>query len=189
MVSTDPSITLRRLRLSETALFEAHLLRLDPECRRLRFGQAVRDEFLSTYARRAPSPGTVIEGAFVDGVLRGVAELRPFAPGSRTAEAAVSVEPALRRRGIGRRLLKQLTLRARNLGIRKVVLICLPENVAMRRLATGLGGSVVFAPGELAYTIPEPPPTMYSFACEAMADAASSLARLAQWGGPAGRPA
>lgn len=186
---TTPPITLRRLRRSEMSLLEAHLLRLDAECRRLRFGQAVRDEFLLAYARRAPAPGTVIEGAFVDGVLRGVAELRPLGKGTRTAEAAISVEPALRRRGIGRRLMERLTLRARNHGIRDIVLICLPENVAMRRLATRLGGTVNFAPGELTYTIPEPAPTVFSFAREARADAAERLARLGGWGSAAGRPA
>jgi GNAT superfamily N-acetyltransferase len=184
-----PPVTLRRLRRSEMSLFEAHLLRLDADCRRLRFGQAVRDEFLRAYARRKPERGTIIEGAFVDGVLRGVAELRPMALGSRAAEAAVSVEPAFRRRGIGRQLMERLTLRARNHGIRTVVLICLPENVAMRRLAASLGGTVSFAPGEVTYTIPEPAPTVFSLARETMADLSDRLTRLDRWGGPAGRHA
>src|SRR5882757_1608030 len=68
--------TARRLWAGETELYRQHLLRLDPESRRNRFGGAVSDEFIRRYAEPSALRGVVICGFFVDGVLRGAAELR-----------------------------------------------------------------------------------------------------------------
>ena len=66
----------RRLWFGETELYRQHLLRLDPESRRNRFGGAVSDEFIAHYAEPFALSGAIIYGSFVDGVLRGAAELR-----------------------------------------------------------------------------------------------------------------
>ena len=60
----------RRLWFGETELYRQHLLRLDPESRRNRFGGAVSDEFIQRYAEPAALNGAIIYGFFVDGVLR-----------------------------------------------------------------------------------------------------------------------
>ena len=68
----------------------AYLLRLDPDSRRNRFAGAVSDEFVRDYAELSFGIDPLIHGFFVDGTLRGAAELRPIgAPLTREAEAAL----------------------------------------------------------------------------------------------------
>ena len=62
--------TVRKLWIGETPLYRQHLLRLDAESRRNRFGGAVSDEFIQRYAEPAALNGAIIYGFFVDGVLR-----------------------------------------------------------------------------------------------------------------------
>lgn len=171
-------VVVRRLRPGEMELFQAHLLALDPQSRRLRFGgSAVTDAFLRGYAARVPQAGTVIKGAFVDGLLRGVGELRPL--GDRTeAEVAFSVEPEWRRRGVGQMLLRQLVLFAQNHGVATLRMVCLPENAAMQRLARRLGGRLVSAPGEVQALIVPTGPTPFSLVREALGEAGRVASRL-----------
>ena len=83
--------SVRKLWIGETILYREHLLRLDAESRRNRFGGAVSDDFLRTYSEPSGLSDAVIHGFFVEGVLRGAAELRPLAAGNE-AEAAFSIE-------------------------------------------------------------------------------------------------
>src|ERR1700741_903055 len=70
--------TIRKLWIGEAALYCAHLLRLDRESRRNRFGGTVADDYIRGYAQPKNLTDAVIHGFFVDGELRGVAELRPL---------------------------------------------------------------------------------------------------------------
>src|SRR5262249_29591620 len=83
----------RKLWVGEPELYRQHLLRLDAESRRNRFGGAVSDEFIRRYSGPSTLNGAVIYGFFVKGVLRGAAELRLLARAGE-AEAALSVERA-----------------------------------------------------------------------------------------------
>src|SRR5260370_7866536 len=83
--------SVRKLWIGETILYREHLLRLDAESRRNRFGGAVSDDFIRTYSEPSGLSDAVIHGFFVEGVLRGAAELRPLAAGNE-AEAAFSIE-------------------------------------------------------------------------------------------------
>ena len=76
--------TIRKLSIGEAPLYCAHLLRLDPESRRNRFGGTVSDAYIRSYAQAANFADAVIHGFFVEGVLRGIAELRPL-PGDDVA--------------------------------------------------------------------------------------------------------
>ena len=83
----------RKLSSVETDAYRDHLLRLDPESCHSRFGAAIADDIIRTYAATAPGSDVIVHGFFVDGVLRGAADLRIF--GSfyrREAEAAFSIE-------------------------------------------------------------------------------------------------
>ena len=173
-------ILIRRLRRSELPAFADHLLRLDFDSRRRRFGRAVNDEFLTHYALGERSRPGYLEGAFVDGVLRGVAELRPYGPVTRRdAEAAFSIEPAFQQQGLGGRLMTRLLLVARNHGVRSVDLLCSIENRAIQKLARRHGGVFEVSPGEVKCTMPGQAPTLFSFAREALAEAAAGFA--ARW--------
>ena len=71
-------LTYRKLHITDHLAFEKHLLALDPECRRTRFGMATTDAFLKQYADRCFTLNAVLHGAFVGDELIGVAELRPI---------------------------------------------------------------------------------------------------------------
>jgi hypothetical protein len=80
---------IRKLWIDRAGPYRDHLLRLDAESRRNRFGGAVSDEFIANYAELSPGLDAVMHGFFVEGVLRGVAELRPLGDGfAHEAEAA-----------------------------------------------------------------------------------------------------
>ena len=68
--------TIRRLWPTETDKFRDHLLRLDPESRRMRFAHSVSDAFIRQYASRMTEYGSLVYGHLVGGQVRGAAELR-----------------------------------------------------------------------------------------------------------------
>ena len=71
---------IRKLWMGEAERYRSHLLRLDADSRNNRFGGAVSDEFIDNYAGLTFGLGAVVHGFFVDGVMRGAAELRPLGP-------------------------------------------------------------------------------------------------------------
>src|SRR5437667_10273893 len=75
-----PGSVIRKLWIGESDAFRKHLLRLDGESRRNRFGSAVSDSYIRRHAGRAFTLGTIIHGFFVDGGLRGASELRMAPP-------------------------------------------------------------------------------------------------------------
>jgi GNAT superfamily N-acetyltransferase len=116
------------------------LLRLGQEERRLRFCRRVDDDTINAYCDRIDRARTTVLGCFVNGTLRGVAELIEFPlEWPKSAEIALSVERPFQRRGIGGRLLGQLLLVARNRMIRNVHLISLSENEPLQHLAQRFG--------------------------------------------------
>src|ERR1700736_6264561 len=75
----DPMIdggVIRKLWISEPDLYRDHLLRLDGESRRNRFGGGVSDDFIRSHVELSIGLDAVIHGFFVDGALHGAGELR-----------------------------------------------------------------------------------------------------------------
>lgn len=127
---------LRRLWPGDDVAFRDHLLRLDFEDRRLRFAGFASDATISAYCRRAADLRNLRVGCFVDGVLRGVAELnRTGGTPSSTAELAITVDRPHRDRGIGTALFGRLMTLARNRRIARIYMICLLEDGPMRSIA------------------------------------------------------
>src|SRR5262245_6717893 len=92
--------TIRRMWSQESDKFRDHLLRLDRESRRMRFGMAVSDAFISDYASRSGEMKGIVYGFFVDGQMRAAAEMRQLGETwSTDAEGAFSVEPEYQNRG------------------------------------------------------------------------------------------
>src|SRR5262249_56147961 len=93
----------------EGGLWRRHLRGLDGERRRHRFGGAVSDEFIRRYSGPSTLNGAVIYGFFVEGVLRGAAELRLLARAGEAEAASASTilsapeisGTALARRSVG----------------------------------------------------------------------------------------
>jgi GNAT superfamily N-acetyltransferase len=165
----------RRLWFGETELYRQHLLRLDAESRRNRFGGAVSDEFIRRYA--SALGGVIIYGFFLHGVLRGAAELRLLARAGE-AEAALSIERAWQSRGVGTALLEHLLLAARNRQIRRLHMLCLAENRRMQQLARKFGAELSFQSGSVMAEVKAPRPTPISIMHEFVADGTALAAAL-----------
>jgi GNAT superfamily N-acetyltransferase len=128
--------TVRKLWASDAQTYGEHLLRLDERSRRNRFGGTVADAFIRGHAERAFEPENVLHGFFVNGTMRGAAELRPIgASVAREAEAAFSIEEPWQSHGVGSALLERTLLAARNRGITFLHMACLADNERMQQLA------------------------------------------------------
>lgn len=141
----DPvrSPAIRKLGVADLDAFRAHLLRLDAETRRSRFGGPASDWFVEHYAERAFDGGTTIHGVFFDGRLIGCGELCAW-DDSGVAEAAFSVETSFQGLGLGSRLMRRVLLSACNRGIATIRMQCLAGNLHMQHLARRAGADLLF---------------------------------------------
>jgi GNAT superfamily N-acetyltransferase len=161
----------RKLWIGKTDSYAEHLLRLDPESRRRRFSGAVADDFIRRHAAGARGIGVVIHGFFVDGILRGSAELREYGPRvAHQAEAAFSIEQSWQSHGIGSALLERTLLTARNRGIRSLHMHCLADNRRMQQLARKFEADLHFDFGSVVGEVDPPRSTVLSLMREMMAD-------------------
>lgn len=165
---------IRKLFAGEADRYCDHLLRLDPETRRARFGGAVSDEFIARYVSTSLRLDAVLYGFFADGELRGAGELRPIRSAvDADAEAAFSIERPWQSHGVGSALLAHTLLAARNRGIRTLHMICLAENRRMQQLARKFEAELSFDYGSVVGAVEQPYPTPLSLLREAVADSAS----------------
>ncbi len=183
MASSTHAIPIRKLWAGDLDAFRAHLLRLDENTRRQRFGGGVSDEFLKHYAETAFRLESVIYGAFVDGTLRAAAEMRNLAEiWSPEAEAAFSVETEWQDLGLGTRLMDRILIVARNRSIRKLYMVCLKENQRMRHLAEKYDARLAIDDGETTGTMNPGFPTPSSMFEEWMDDTKGFATAMFSWG-------
>lgn len=162
MQNTPPTGPLvRRLWSTDRDAVVALFRSLDPGSRFDRFMGAVSEAAAAAYAARAVSADGLIVGAFVDGTLRGVGELRP-AGRTGDAELAFAVAPGHRGRGLGAALGTRLARAARNGGTRRLHLRCLSGNRPMRGLARHLGAEIGTGGREVHAVLALSPPTLFS---------------------------
>jgi GNAT superfamily N-acetyltransferase len=162
---------IRKLWVGEAAKYRDHVLRLDPQSRRNRFGGAVSDEFVSEYVALSIALDAVVHGFFVDGVMRGAAELRPLGGHfSRQAEAAISVEKPWQSHGVGSALLRHTLLAARNRGFRQLHMACLADNQRMQQLARKFDAELTFDFGSVVGEVESSRPTPLSVMRELVSD-------------------
>jgi GNAT superfamily N-acetyltransferase len=162
---------IRKLWIGETELYRAHLLRLDPQSRRSRFGASVSDAFIANYVQVANSLDSVIHGFFVDDILRGTAELRPLgATFGHEAEAAFSIETPWQSHGVGTVLLDRTLLAARNRGFKLLHMACLTDNRRMQQLALKFDAELSFDFGTVVGEVEAAHPTPMSVLREFVAD-------------------
>src|SRR5271165_2533171 len=119
---------IRKLWSVETDAYRDHLLRLDAESRRNRFNATIADDTVRGFAATARGSDVILHGFFVDGVLRGVADLRIL---GGEAEAAFSIEKRWQSHGVGSALLERSLLAARNQGAKLLQVCCLVDNYRM----------------------------------------------------------
>jgi GNAT superfamily N-acetyltransferase len=163
---------IRKLWIGETDAYRNHLLRLDSESRHRRFSGSVGDDFISRHAGTANELGVVVHGFFVDGVLRGAAELRPLGSVfAREGEAAFSIEQPWQSHGVGTVLLERTLLSARNRGIKSLQMHCLADNQRMQQLARKFEADLKFDFGSVVGEVDPPRSTPLSLMREAVVDA------------------
>src|SRR5262245_37757186 len=102
-------------------LLPEHLLRLEIESRRSRFGHAASDRLVLDYAARIDCSNTAVLACFIDGQMRGAAELRSLdATWCATAEAAFSIERPWQGRGLGTALMSRVIATARQFAVQHI---------------------------------------------------------------------
>ena len=162
---------IRKIWIGEIEQYREHLLRLDQDSRSNRFGGAVSEEFITNYVGTIGSLDAIIHGFFIDGVLRGAAELRPLgATLPDEAEAAFSIEQPWQSHGVGSALLDRTLLAARNRGIKLLHMSCLAHNQRMQQLARKFDAELSFDFGSVVGEVEAPHPTPMSMLREWFAD-------------------
>jgi GNAT superfamily N-acetyltransferase len=162
---------IRKVWLGEAEQYRDHLLRLDAASRRNRFAGVVSDEFVRNYAALSLGIDSVIHGFFVDGTLRGAAELRQVTPTlAREAEAAFSIEKPWQSHGIGSALLERTLLAARNRGVKFLHMACLADNKRMQQLARKFDAELSFDFSSVVGEVTTARPTPLSLLREFVAD-------------------
>jgi GNAT superfamily N-acetyltransferase len=161
--------TVRKLWFTETEKFQDHMLRLDVESRRMRFGMAVDDDFIRKYAGQVNRFQSVVYGFFMERDMCAAAELRMIGDSWHgEAEAAFSVEPDYQNSGVGTELLGRIILAARNRGVDRLFMNCLTENRRMQRVAKKYEAELYFDHGEVIGQLKPAFPTPASLWSEAM---------------------
>ncbi len=146
------AVPVRELHAGHRAEILNHLLQLNEDDRRLRFGTQTPDEVIAHYVEHLDFNKDNVFGVF-DGDLRliGMAHLAylPETKGqARAAEFGVSVLPEGRSQGLGTALLQRSAVHSRNTHIETLYVHCLANNKAMMHLAQKAGMRVEYAYGD-----------------------------------------
>ncbi len=171
---TSATGTIRKLWPTESERFRDHMLRLDKASRRMRFAHAVSDSFIEDYASRVSDMGSVVY-VYVEGEqVRAAAELRKLGDvWGNEAEAAFSVEPTHQGLGIGSDLMGRVIRSARNRGVQRLYMSCLPENRRMQAIAKKYEAVLTFELGDVIGEIVPVGPNYFDVLAEAVDDRVS----------------
>lgn len=150
----------RELREDERQAFAAHLLALDAEDRRLRFGSTISDQRIADYVRRISLEHDAVF-VVTDDELAIVAAAH-LACSDEVAEIGLSVLSRVRGQGLGGALFERCITRARNLRLRALFSACLTENQTMAYLSRKHGLSGHAADGTAMGHLSLPAPTSSS---------------------------
>ena len=183
----QPEPVFRKLWPVERDKLRDHLLRLGPSSRAMRFGHSVSDRFIEDYCRGFDGLGTIVYGALIADVLRAAAELHLDArPWPRAAEAAFSVEDRWQDSGLGTALMSRAIVAARNRGVAKLHMICLSDNLRMRRIAMKHRARLTLTGGEIDGWLDPATPDRLSLMREWLDDASGVMTYLMNLWPPAG---
>lgn len=179
--ATYTTLEIRKLSKRDISEITQHLLRLDCETRSARFGAVVKDAFIKDYAEQIIGVDTLVFGAFVDGELRAIGELRgllQICP--QDAELALSVEPDWQDKGIGSTLFSRVISASQNRGIKTLHIFCSNENKSMQSIAARHHPEVTLNSGQIEATIDPPWATPLSLAQEIVEDASAYFRQIFQ---------
>jgi RimJ/RimL family protein N-acetyltransferase len=154
-------VPVRELHAAHRERILQHLLQLNEEDRRLRFGTQTPDEVIHRYVENLNFNRDAIFGSFDSQLnLIGMAHLA-YLPETKgqplAAEFGVSVLPNGRGQGIGTALLARASVHSRNTRIEILFVHCLANNRAMMHLAQKAGMLVEYAYGDADAYLKLPP--------------------------------
>ena len=158
-----------------------HLLSLDVSDRYLRFGYPASDAQISKYVDLLDFEQDEVFGIFNRRLdLIAMAHLAhaivgPQAGAPAVSEFGVSVLPAARARGFGRRLFEHAMLHARNRGVETLMIHALSENTAMLKIARNAGAKVIRQGSESDAWLKLPPDTLGSHVGEMVGQQAAEF--------------
>ncbi|HUT50071.1 MAG TPA: GNAT family N-acetyltransferase [Alphaproteobacteria bacterium] len=142
---------IRPLLSFEAGAYLAHLIRLDPESRRLRFARPIDNRSLRNFVAAIDWSRALVLAHIEDGAVRGAAHLAwpdiEWLGGD--GELAAAVEQSWCRRGIGRRLLDRATGEARARGLAGIMFFTQADNQAMLALAGGFNAPLSYFGGDV----------------------------------------
>ena len=174
--------SVRRVQSADFPAFRRHFKRLDTETRQARFGTPVNDSFLDLYVSSAHRPGNIVFGAFADGEIRASAELRVLGHvAESSAEGAFTVEKSVQEIGLGALLMDRILTAAQNRKINQIHMICLRDNVRMKRLARKFGARLQIAADNVTAQITPSHPSAISVFDEIWHDAAGYVTAVLEW--------
>ena len=162
----------------EAVAMREHFLRLADEDRYLRFGGPTSEAVVDRYLSQLDWTHSIRLGCFLDGTLRGLAEL--VRNDDRSAELALTVESEYQHQGVASELLRRVLVIARNRGVRQIVSYCLSENQNMRGLVRKFTGRIEFDGANAAATFSTGVPTPLSYWHESVQAADGMVGSLRQ---------
>lgn len=159
---------IRRLAPDEAPMLAAHLLRLDADDRRKRFGRPVADARIENYVAGIDWTRAGVIGFFADGAVRASAQVAwPLLSWLDGAEVGLTVEAPYRNNGLGGELMRRAITMARNLGLDELRLFALADNEPVKHLARKAGFALSQAGTEVDGRLKLAPPDMASLMEEA----------------------
>lgn len=162
------ALPVRRLLGNAREAYLAHLLALEGDDVRLRFGSPLSPAAIAAYVERIDFDVDTIFGVYGEALdLVGAAHVA-FA--GDFAELGVSVMSSQRRRGVGTALVARAAEHARNRLVPRLYMHCLAENSGMIRIARRAGMDVVIEAGDADAHVALEPATPLSVTSEMMAD-------------------
>ncbi|WP_418316834.1 N-acetyltransferase family protein [Piscinibacter sakaiensis] len=180
-------VPVRSLAAHHRPRFVEHLLGLDEDDRRLRFGYPATDAQIARYVDGIDFERDELFGIFNRKVELIAAAHLAYAPPPQIdgvpamAEFGVSVLPHARGRGFGARLFDHAILHARNRGIGKLFIHALSENTAMLRIVQKAGATVVRDGSESEAWLKLPPETIASRFDEVVGQHAAEIDYQFKW--------
>lgn len=172
-------VPIRTLAERHRSRIEQHLLQLEPEDRRLRFGATTSDDQIRQYVRSLDFCRDEIFGIF-DRRLQLVAMAHlaySAAPQRRNhpafVEFGVSVRRQARGRGYGNRLFAHSVLHARNRHTETLFIHALTENAAMLRIAMHNGATLEYSGPDATAWLRLPSDTVSTHVSSALETAAA----------------
>lgn len=143
----------RRLIGCDKEQLKTHLLKLQGEDRRLRFGAVVTDAIIEKYVD--DSIGDVWFGCFDDQLISAC----HVAVTNNEAELGCSVDKEYRGAGLAQVMFDRAVTHIRSMGIETVYMHCLTENQAMKHIAKKNDMTLVSSYGETDATVKVQPAT------------------------------